>query len=745
MRKLILAIIIMTLNSSMSLSQYGWFWQYPRPVGSHLEDCFFTSENTGYAVGWDGTIIKTTNAGSEWMQLNSGSNRFLYSVFFTNQTTGFVISGDESFPTNNILLKTTNEGVSWEQKYSFTNTHLSCVYFINESVGFIVGGRYWSGGRIFKTTDSGNNWSQFSPDPTTNFINSVFFTSDSVGYVAGDDGRVLKTTNQGNNWISIINSGVIYNQFSSIYFINSNTGFVAGESGSLYKTTNGGANWLFDSTRVTEHLWDIKFKDNNTGFITVGGYYVSVTGKVLKTTNSGSTWDIMQTNNTQNFRGISIVNDNIFAVGYWGTVVNSTNSGLNWVDLSNSTANNYLFDSYVFDSLNCIVIGDSSKILKTFDGGKTWLSTNLGNNYSLNSIYFVDQNTGYIAGGYSVTTPPYPYYTYYYSKIFKSTNAGLSWNLIFGMNNEYSILKSITFTSGNTGYCVGSGGYLRKTTNGGMNWATQNLGTGWLYSVNFINPNTGFICGSSGNLYKTTDSGNTWITINTGISSSLYSITFPSENTGYTCSSNSQVRKTTNSGLNWISSNTNIPYEFDINSIYFINDNTGLAAGVSFPDYGRAGDIVNTTDGGLNWQRLSVFSSYPTYQRRGLNSIHFLNNKTGYIVGEHSTILKTINGGNSVDVKHITTGIPSSYSLSQNYPNPFNPITKIKFDVSKSNYVRIVVYDITGREIQTLVNEKLQPGTYETTFDGSQLTSGVYFYKMITDSYSETKKMILIK
>jgi hypothetical protein len=98
-----------------------------------------------------------------------------------------------------------------------------------------------------------------------------------------------------------------------------------------------------------------------------------------------------------------------------------------------------------------------------------------------------------------------------------------------------------------------------------------------------------------------------------------------------------------------------------------------------------------------------------------------------------------------IGIQNISSELPYSYSLSQNYPNPFNPTTKIKFDVSKSGYVRIIIYDITGCEIQTLVNEILQPGTYETTFDGSQLTSGVYFYKLITDRYSETKKMLLIK
>jgi flagellar hook assembly protein FlgD len=93
----------------------------------------------------------------------------------------------------------------------------------------------------------------------------------------------------------------------------------------------------------------------------------------------------------------------------------------------------------------------------------------------------------------------------------------------------------------------------------------------------------------------------------------------------------------------------------------------------------------------------------------------------------------------------ISNEIPSSYSLSQNYPNPFNPSTVVRFQLSVVSNVVLKVYDVMGREVQTLVNEKLSAGTYEVTFDGSNIPSGVYFYKMQTGDFSETKKMILMK
>jgi len=102
-----------------------------------------------------------------------------------------------------------------------------------------------------------------------------------------------------------------------------------------------------------------------------------------------------------------------------------------------------------------------------------------------------------------------------------------------------------------------------------------------------------------------------------------------------------------------------------------------------------------------------------------------------------------------IGIQNISTEIPSAYPLEQNYPNPFNSITNVKFQLKSGmlngGNAKIIVFDILGKEIATLVNEKLQPGTYQVNFDGSSLTSGVYFYRLTTDNFTETKRMILSK
>jgi hypothetical protein len=106
-----------------------------------------------------------------------------------------------------------------------------------------------------------------------------------------------------------------------------------------------------------------------------------------------------------------------------------------------------------------------------------------------------------------------------------------------------------------------------------------------------------------------------------------------------------------------------------------------------------------------------------------------------------------------IAIEPISTVIPRQYYLSQNYPNPFNPTTKIKFDIAQhtrysllgGDRVSLKVYDIMGRELATLVNEQLLPGTYSVDWNASAFPSGIYFYKIISGDYTETKRMIFIK
>lgn len=108
--------------------------------------------------------------------------------------------------------------------------------------------------------------------------------------------------------------------------------------------------------------------------------------------------------------------------------------------------------------------------------------------------------------------------------------------------------------------------------------------------------------------------------------------------------------------------------------------------------------------------------------------------------------IKTIyNNGFSIEVNPISQIIPDKFNLYQNYPNPFNPVTNIKFDVPKKTFITLEVFDVSGRLISVMVKKEVEAGQYEVSFEGMNLSSGIYFYRLKTDAVMMSKKMLLLK
>ncbi|HWA06986.1 MAG TPA: T9SS type A sorting domain-containing protein, partial [Ignavibacteria bacterium] len=298
-------------------------------------------------------------------------------------------------------------------------------------------------------------------------------------------------------------------------------------------------------------------------------------------------------------------------------------------------------------------------------------------------------------------------------------------------------LKAISFLNSNIGYCSGTNndGIIMKTTNGGLNWLSSTVdfsawGSG---NIVIIDQNVIFINSWSRTL-KSTNSGLNWFNVShPGFG--IHNLYFFDVNTGFAVGYDFSIYKTTNSGINWTNKyrNTNSAY---LNSIHFFNNMTGFAGG----DKGR---LLKTVNSGENWYEVYSPSSNDVYtvQMQDTNIIN---------IGGNQFIYKTTEGVIPIKILTNNTILPGEFSLSQNYPNPFNPQTKIKFAVpsnvkGQTSNVKLVIYDLLGREVVTLVNEELKPGTYEADWDASNYSSGVYFYKIISNDFVETKKMVLMK
>jgi photosystem II stability/assembly factor-like uncharacterized protein len=699
MKKFFFILIIIHFTLLIVYSQSGWSWLNPLPQLNDLYDIKFVDDNTGYAVGNSGTIIKTTNGGINWFFCSEQRCGLLRQLNIINQNVIYA-GGDQK------LCRSSDAGITWN--YIYNNLSILSMFFLNEFTGY-AGTNF---GNILKTTNGGKGWTTYVTTPAYD-INSLYFFDITNGYLCNHN-TIQRTSNGGVNW-TVVLQDTISTTFYSIIFINSNTGFACGSYGRMVKTTNGGNNWFSQNTGIISTLKSISYLNSNN-IVCCG-----ITGTLIKSSDGGSTWTQVYSGNADDFNAVCCKSINSsYACGTSGALLKSTENGTNWFNLNFGFSEN-LSDCYFINSQTGYITSISNIMIKTTNSGINWEFINIGTYNTISRVFFRGPNTGYIGGNSGW--------------LIKTTNAGANWfNLSTGFSAD---ILAIFFVNAQTGYIGMSTVFeIIHTSDGGDNWDMQSIPVdGVVTKIWFTNANTGFAGTGTGNIVKTTNGGINWYS-NYVSGFYIHGLDFLDENTGYAIN-DYQLIKTTNCGNNWFVLLAN-----GGSGLSFANANTGYVLQPVFLPTGSCGAVYRTTDGGLTWTFDYPGTSY--YVR----CIFAVSPDTCFIAGDKGSIMVHRSGLVNIETK--TKNIPDKFSLSQNYPNPFNPATTIKFDIPPSKGVRgmnvkLIIYDVLGREVATLVNEQLKPGNYEVEWDGSNYPSGVYFYKLITNSFSETKRMVLIK
>ena len=386
---------------------------------------------------------------------------------------------------------------------------------------------------------------------------------------------------------------------------------------------------------------------------------------------------------------------------------------------------------------------DTSSILKTTNGGNNWQIIFTQGRRRFSSIKFINSTTCFISGGSGSGTP----------YLYKTTDGGSNWFIqsSFGCafwNDMFVLSNDTIWLVDSDGLCGG----VFRTTNGGNNWEIQyqnpsdNPKKIYMYNGQF-----GFF-GTSFKLFRTSNGGYNWTEI-IGQDGFL-DIYFVDSLNGW--KAYGPIKRTTNGGLNW--TNQTLPdggiiSASGINKLYAINEDTVWGTGgiVQFPNLQDRGILYRTTNGGTNWLFQLPDTSINIYVYYA--GIQFYNNLIGWSFGAANGI-HTVTGGDTTfytGIQQTPNAVPEGFVLKQNYPNPFNPRTVIPYSLSAPAHVKIIAYDITGREVQRMVDNYQQAGTYEVDFMGKFTSTGVYFYRMtVTDAqsgqvYTDTKKMVLLK
>jgi photosystem II stability/assembly factor-like uncharacterized protein len=416
-------------------------------------------------------------------------------------------------------------------------------------------------------------------------------------------------------------------------------------------------------------------------------FYCALTGMAINV--SAQTWTSQTLPTSQTIRCVYFINSNEgWASGYDG-IMHTTNSGSTWSTQITNSIERLLAIRFVNSNYGWANSGH--RILRTENGGGMWhemLGIDINAGIFRNTIFPVSSTVAWATAQFA----PSMRWLYRYTATSSTSVTEQTYDVV----GTYARLLDLWFIDQDNGWAVGEFGGITKITSGSTESPVftdqRKIGiiTSTLWGVFFLDLNKGWAVGDGGTIIKTTDGGTNWSILTSGTTTNL-------------------------------------------KDVHFMDINQGCVVG-------EGGLILVTTDGGANWSKQT--SGVTTT----LWSVNFVGSAPGFIAGGDltngsGTILRT----DIASSVQLTRDLQTTFTLNQNFPNPFKVSTEISFYVPNNGLVSLKVYDVLGRQVAVLVEERLPPGRYTKTFYASGLQGGVYYYRLQAMELSQTRILLFQK
>jgi len=691
--------------------------QWVQTNGPHLGfvQCFAAADTNIFAgtrnLGGVYGVFRSTNNGVSW----GPTGLMNYEIW------SLAVAGTRLFAGTygNGIFLSTNSGETWtllDNRFEIADVRALAVCGTRIFAGT-------AGGGVFRSTDNGNTWTQTS---FRSWVNALAVCGTTL-FAGTDVEGIFSSTDNGESWTKCVNTayGIV-----SAMTASATTVFAAGYAG-VYRTTDGGVSWTDDTAGIPEaatvnaviasgkevfagtYTGVYSSTDNGTTWAETGLKYedvraLAVSGQSLLagTLRSGVhlsldlgaswSWTGFPTS-TVNALACS---DSILFAGTEGWVCLSTTSGTSWVRTIGPTPSGADFTDVITMAVSgpnlfaagCTaqMYGCSFGIYRSTDNGMSWSEGGNpppagGSKWAPPQLCLVASGSNLFAGGVGV---------------YLSTDEGTSWGAVSdglpktkGDTSRYQTITSLASRGAMLVAGMADGVFL--STNSGANWTQTGLHTG--VNALAISGENIFAGTDSAGIFRTTDNGATWSSVNEGLPKSPSGTTkyvpvtmlFPHGTLLYAGSPGNGVFFSSSVVPGWTEANSGLT-NTNVKSLEVLG--TNLFAG---------------TYGGGVWRRP---------------------------LSEMTTAIGPPAGG-----------LPHRFLLQQNYPNPFNPVTTIRFELPGTSQVILGVYDILGREIAVLVNERMDAGVHEVRFDGSTLASGMYFYTLQAGGFTQTKRLLIVR
>ncbi len=717
--------LVVAVIWGLALQSYAsqWQWTVPSQKSIPIEILGISMIDSlqGWIVGNNeqgGHIYRTSNGWVTWEErkVKLVPGVWYRDVAFADSLHGWIVGK------NGLIMHTSNGGINWQiQAVNLTSNDIRKLSVINSKTAYACGGR----GTILYTID-GQNWksAEISQKYTNDLLGIAMFDAKH-GIAVGRNGAILYTRD-GIHWHGAANPPrVEWRDFTSVAMADSNSAWLVGSfkfeshiQWVLAKTQDGGNSWQLylppDSSCVG--LSAIKFVNSSTGIA------VGARGCVF-ITHDNENWTRLDQHFGNDGLTLAVLGTKIWIAGRGGTIAHSPDFGSSWSILPSMTSN-FLYKIRAIDNDHIAAIGYASILQYSEDSGINWKAI-----------------------------------------------------AVVADNQSSTQLWGIDFLNRQTGWVVGTDGFIAKTGDGCRSWERQGKGLvkDWLRDVWAYDENNLWIVGDAGLIMNSRDGGATW---NWDRIDSTFKDLFDIE--GFNKSeivavgSNSTFIYTRDAGTTWhFAIKKNLTNNVRINSVHLIDKTHAWAVGES-------GTVMFSNDSGATWEK----QPFPSFLC--LEGVHFKDVNTGYIVGENGTIFETTNGGQtwipvaqgitdrylkSIDItsdgKILICGYygvivrygplpspqfverkihdPLNFALGPNYPNPFNEQTILRYQLPVRSTVQLSVYNLMGQLVQTLVDEEQAAGSYSVEWRAPGLSSGVYLFKLTTPQFVSIHKGTLLK
>ncbi|MFM7014918.1 MAG: YCF48-related protein [Bacteroidota bacterium] len=498
-------------------------------------------------------------------------------------------------------------------------------------------------------------WEYKHPTPTGNTLSKIAFANNNYGWLVGESGTILKTVDGGNTWSNQYYFG--NDNLISLSVVDTAKIFILTNSNLLYKSNDGGNTWNLLSIFIGANASDVCFISNNEGWVSVGSL-------IQHTTDGGITWNTQYSISNEYIVAIKMEsNGNVVAATDFGTLLHSADFGQNWTMNSNQSG---IFNAMdVNSNFSVAVTSINNTLYKSLDNGVTWsspintpsalLSSTVRSIKIIGSTYYLlTTNNGEVIKTIDGGNTWLVNNDLIGNELFTCSAIGSSKIIVAGINGKIGLStnSASTFSNidsritnqelwgvghlGNDFYAVGDNGTIVKSGNNGQTWNNLNSGSNEnLKSIAVINSVTAVAAGSNGSILRTTNGGTSWSLVNTGYNDDISTLHRLQNGYIYAVGNNDLILFSNDNGVTWNYVTTSFTgFQYNFTDLYFASNDTGFIAT-------NSAEIITTDDGGQNWylRMTGLFGQ--------MTCLSFADGLNGWIGSNNGEIFYTDNGGQS--------------------------------------------------------------------------------------------------